>query len=397
MGRTAAVPGARHLEGDAALELLTVASEHAGARLVGAHLRSVHDRPGRSLSHVYEATLEVDGTARDVLLVAHADRRPLPDGAFALTRGDAQVAVWRFPHDPYLPGLPSAIDVGRVRELLDELDAPAGRITLHTRAYRPTRRAVVEVAIATPDTVGRILYLKLLAGDRAEELADVHRQLRDHVPVPRIIGVSPHQGLVAMEAMEGRTLRAALVEDHPLPPPQALVDLTTRFADSGLRSRRDPRAFADPTRHVASLVATVPDRREAVERVAAEATALNGPLVAVHGDLHDGQLLLDGERIVGLLDVDGSGTGHLASDVGNLIAHVEVVGRLWPRVAARCERYAQDLAEAFRPHVGAADLDRGTAAAWLGLATGPRMAQDPDWQDETRRRIDRAIAVLAGR
>lgn len=394
MARDRRVPGAPYLEGDAALELLAVATEHAGARLVGARLRSVHDRPGRSLSHVYEATLEHDGTPREVLLIAHADRRPLPEGAFALRRGDAEVAVWRFPHDPYLPGLPSAIDTARVRELLDGLEAPAGAVTVHTRAYRPSRRAVVEVTIATPDQVGRILYLKLLAGDRAEELADVHRQLRPHVPVPRVIGVSPGQGLLAMEALEGRTLRAALVDGSPLPAPDEVVALTQRFARSGLRSRRDPRAFADPSRHVAALVEAVPDRRPAIERVAAAAVAIEGPLVPVHGDLHDGQLLLDGERIVGLLDVDGSGTGHLAADVGNLVAHVEVVGELWPQVADRCAALADALRDAFRPQVGAADLARGTAGAWLGLATGPRMAQDEDWRTATGDRIDRAVAAL---
>lgn len=394
MARDRHFPGAHHLDGDAAIELLRVATEHAGARLVGARLRSVHDRPGRSLSHVYEATLEHAGTAREVLLIAHADRRPLPEGAFALRRGDAEVAVWRFPHDPYLPGLPSAIDTARVRELLDWLGAPAGTVTIHTRAYRPTRRAVVEVTIATPEQVGRILYLKLLAGDRAEELAEVHRQLQPHVPVPRVIGVSPAQGLLAMEALEGRTLRAALVDGSPLPDPGEVVELSKRFARSGLRSRRDPRAFADPTRHVAALIDAVPDRRDAVERVAAAAVALEGPLVPVHGDLHDGQLLLDADRIVGLLDVDGSGTGHLASDVGNLVAHVEVVGELWPEVADRCDALAQGLRDAFRPTVGAADLARATAAAWLGLATGPRMAQDDDWREATRARIDRAVTAL---
>ena len=114
----------------------------------------------------------------------------------------------------------------------------------------------------------------------------------------------------------------------------------------------------------------------------------------VHGDLHDGQLLLDADRIVGLLDVDGSGTGHLASDVGNLVAHVEVVGELWPEVADRCDALAQGLRDAFRPTVGAADLARATAAAWLGLATGPRMAQDDDWREATRARIDRAVSAL---
>lgn len=151
--------------------------------------------------------------------------------------------------------------------------APAGPVTLHTRAYRPSRRAVVEVGIATADSAGRILYLKLLAGDRAAELADLHRQLAGHLPVPRIVGVAEAQGIVAMEAMEGRTLRAALVDGDALPAGEEIVAVSRRFATSGLVSRRDPRAFANPTRHVGSLVAVAPELRDDIERVAAAAAA----------------------------------------------------------------------------------------------------------------------------
>src|SRR5690606_8732082 len=135
--------------------------------LVQAALRSIHVRPHRSRSHVYEAQLRASGHDHDVLLVAHQAPRRMPDSAFVLERDGAQIAVWRFPNDPFLPGLPSAADPGRVRELLDQLQAPAGEVFVHTRAYRPSRRAVVEVRIEAPDVAGRILYLKVLAGRRA--------------------------------------------------------------------------------------------------------------------------------------------------------------------------------------------------------------------------------------
>jgi hypothetical protein len=332
-----------------------------------------------------------------VLLVSHVDRRELPAGAFALTRGGIPVAVWRFPHDPYLPGLPSAISPARVRELLDALGGLLGDVTLHTRAYRPSRRAVVEVTVHGADAVGRILYLKVLAGDRAEELAGLHRQLVDHVPVPRVIGVARRQGIVALEALDGRTLRAALVAGMPLPDPGALVELSQRFVASELVSTRDPRAFADPSRHVDGLARLAPDRAHAVAEVATAARQVDAPLVPVHGDLHDGQLLLDElGQVTGLLDVDGAGPGLLAQDAGNLVAHLAVLGEVWPEVRDRAETYAAAVADAYRPITGAEPLARATAGAWLGLATGPHRAQDPGWEDTTRARIDRAVRELRG-
>jgi aminoglycoside phosphotransferase len=385
---------ARHLDGEEGPGILAAASEAAGAQLRAARLRSVHHRARRSVSHVYEATLAVGGQEREVLLVAHVDARPLPPGTFTLRAGDDEVAVWRFPHDPFLPGLPSAVHRARVRELLDHLGAPAGDVSLRTRAYRPSRRAVVEVTMAGPAHAGRILYLKVLSGGRAEELADVHRQLAATVPVPRVIGVAPAQGILAIEALTGLTLRAALTTGAALPAADELVELSRCFAASKLASRRDPRAFADPSRHVALLQGLVPDRADDIARVAAASIELTRPLVPVHGDLHDAQVLLTDGSITGLLDVDGAGLGVLAEDAGNLVAHLEVLADPHPAAADRALVYADEVAAAYAAEIGAADLRRATAGAWLSLATGPQRAQDPDWQEATRRRVARAVALV---
>lgn len=357
--------------------------------------RSVHHRPGRSYAEVHEATVRVGGVERDVLLVAHRDRRGYPDDALVLVVDGVDLAVWRFPHDPYLPGLPSAIDPGRVRGLLDTLGTPAGAVRLHTRAYRPARRAVVEVTIDGPQGEGRVVYLKVLAGQRAPELAAMHRALRAVVPVPRVHGVAEGQGIVVLEALGGPTLRAALLAGGPLPEPAALLELLQRFASSGLTSRRDPRAFADVRRHVDGLARLVPDRAGQVAELAAAAVDLDGPLVPVHGDLHDAQLLLgpDG-AVTGLLDVDGAGLGWMVQDLANLIAHVEVVVEIAPPRADAAADYAAALVETAATMVPAADLGRALSGAWIALATGPHRAQDPDWEERTHARLDRAAAAM---
>lgn len=349
------------------------------------------------MSQVHEATLHVGETTLEALLVAHVDTRTLPDDALVLESAGDLVAVWRFPHDPWLPGLPSALDPGRVREVLDALGAPAGHVSLHTRAYRPTRRAVVEVTIHTDDRTGRILYFKVLAGDRATELAAVHSALSRTVPVPGVVGLAAHQGILALEAVPGRTLRAALVDEEPVPEPGELVELSQRFAASGLRSRRDPRRFADPLRHVGGLAALVPHLEDEIVRIAGVAADVTGEEVPVHGDLHDGQLLVTDGRVSGLLDVDGAGAGLQAHDAGSLVAHVEAIGLVWPGAAERARTQAEAIADAWRPVVGATPLARATASAWIGLATGPYRAQDPDWRDATAYRITRAGQVLAGK
>jgi len=376
-------------------DLLDAACRASGTELVGWRLRSVHHRGRRSVSVVYEATLATGDERRDVLLVAHVDTRGAPEGAVVLEGEGQRIAVWRFPHDPYLTGLPAAVHRRRVRELLDELGAPLGDVRLHTRAYRPSRRAVVEVTLHGGDAIGRILYLEVLSGGRAEELAAVHRQLGGVVPVPGVVGVGAAQGILALEAMPGATLRSALVDGHDLPAAEEVVGLAERIAACGLETRRDPIRFADPGRHVDLLRRLVPDAGSALVRAADAAAAVTGTLVGVHGDLHDGQVLVEEGAVVGLLDVDGAGTGLMAQDLGGLLAHLEVVGEVWPRARERAGAYAAEVAAAASRLVGWRQLARGAAGAWLGLATGPYRAQDPDWPQATRHRIAQAESWAA--
>lgn len=388
------------LEGPKAIDVLAVPVGRAGARLDGLRLRSVHHRPPRSSSWVYDATVTVGHDSSEVVLVAHTDRDPPVHAVPSVTVGDTALTVWRFPHDPYLPGLASAVHAGRVRELLDALGGPAGSVALHTRAYRPSRRAVVEVAVGGVDAPrATVLYLKVLAGKRAAEVAAVHRTLDGLLPVPRVIGVASRQGIVAFEALRGDTLRTVLETggDRDLPPVDAVVGLSQAIAASGLRTARDPRAFADPTRHVAILTTLVPDQAARIAQVAAAVAGLDGPAVPVHGDLHDGQILVADGNVVGLLDLDGAGMGLLAEDAGSLIARLELFAarRALPAaVATRAGDYAGAVREAYAHLVGAQAVRLATAGAWLALATGPHRAQDPGWDEATRGRIARAEAAL---
>ena len=375
--------------------LLSAAAQAAGARLVTNRVRSIHQRPKRSRSVLHEAVIEVEGQRSDVLLVTHVDLRGYPADAFVLTAGELQVAVWRFPFDPYLPGLAPAISAVRVRELLDQLGAAPGSVSLRTRAYRPTRRAVVEVRVAGPVS-GRVLYLKVLPQARARSVARRHRHLSAAgLPVPRLVGLAERQGIVAIEALGGQTLSEALRTEAPVPRPEALLELSARFATSGVKGSRDPRAFADPVRHVALLSELLPHRGQEIDELARAAADLAGDLVGVHGDLHPGQLLLGSDgTITGVLDVDGAGQGYLAHDAGNLIAHLGATGDLHPRSRERIGVYAGEVEAAYAEVVGAVPLARATAAAWLGLATSAHRAQEPSWREQVEQRVDRAAQLL---
>src|SRR5919106_738263 len=115
--------------------------------------RAVADADDRAL--VAPASVDLTVNAAD----PHADA---PAGALVLGDGADRVAVWRFPHDPALPGLAAACDEAAVANLLDETGLGGGPVRLRTRAYRPRRRAVIEAV----GSRGR-LFIKVVRPDQS--------------------------------------------------------------------------------------------------------------------------------------------------------------------------------------------------------------------------------------
>jgi Ser/Thr protein kinase RdoA (MazF antagonist) len=109
--------------------------------------------------------------------------------------------------------------------------------------------------------------------------------------------------------------------------------------------------------------------------------------VPVHGDLHEAQLLLDGGRIAGLLDVDTFGLGRRVDDLATYLGHLAVLATTMPRARSRVNAHARRLLAGFDRTVDPALLRAAVAAVVLGLATGPFRVLEPGWRAHTGTRL----------
>lgn len=121
--------------------------------------------------------------ASETLVMATGGR--IPRRAAVVDGDGVRVGIWRWPFDPDLPGLASAVDADTVSALLADLGMGGGKVRLTVRAYRPGRRAVIE-ASGSP---GRV-FLKVVRPHRVEALHAKHRLLARHLPVPHSYGYS---------------------------------------------------------------------------------------------------------------------------------------------------------------------------------------------------------------
>ena len=353
-------------------------SDIGNLRLIG-----VTYRPEKLITARY--AVAIAGEPEEVLLtVMHGD--DVPDGGLRLASDAGEVALWRFPDDPALPGLPVVLETGSLETLLRELGIYDGPSTVQLRAYQPGRRAVVEIR-----TRAQRLFAKIVRPKRVEELQTLHRALAPKLPIPRSHGWDRRLGIVVLEAVPGSSVAASLLRGRPtgVAGPDDLIRLLDLIAGCAVDTRpRLPPVVRAPD-HAATLSRLLPEAAKKVTAVAAAVMrAPDEPSMTAHRDFHTSQLLVD-EGVLRLVDIDTVGTGTRADDLAMLLAQVSCLATPGSHRTAVLA-YREVSARRFEEIVQPKSLRLRTAAAILGFAMGPFRIQAPEWRTETLRRIGEA-------
>ncbi|MDH3189393.1 MAG: aminoglycoside phosphotransferase family protein [Acidimicrobiia bacterium] len=385
------LPALEVLIGEGAEPFLASVLETVGSRLRSYRISQVRYLPSRSVTVQYRAdVIAASGKPEDSTFVAMAGRK-VPEGVPVFGAEGLEVAFWQYPNDPFLPGLPLATDEGRVSNLLVRLGAAKESIVLRQRAYRAGRRAVIE---ATGKT--QRIFLKIVRPDAAAQLQKAHAELSEHIPVPHSLGWSEDQGIVAMQAMTGRTLRAALTaRSTKVPSGSDILGLLSLLPvpDDNAKTVRGPHQRAPE--HAELLTAVAPNLSDRLSYVVNRLDGLDTePAAAVHGDFHSAQILIDRSKIVGVVDVDTAGVGERANDLAGLLGHLSTLALDLP-AKKEIERYGSTLIHQFDQVVDPVGLRLRVAGVVLGLATGPFRVQERRWYDNTERRLSLAESWIA--
>ena len=307
--------------------------------------------------------------------------------------GTLSVGVWRWPFDPSLPGLGRAVRKSGARTILQDaglLDASLP-VEIEVVAYRPIERAVVRVRNG-----GQVFYIKVVRPERASLMLSRYEQLAEHgIPVPIVGASDPEQGLIVLRELSGPTLRELIKSDAPeWVAPAAIRTLVRELSTCdpvglpNLRSR-----ILDAPIHASVLGTVLPEERSRLEQLGATMSAAldvsdRRQRRVIHGDLLEGQILIDSGRVAGLLDIDDVGPGDPIDDIVVPVGHLRYRASLGPKNSGRIEDLADDLLKEFASDFDRADLAMGTAAVLIGIATGPFRLQHPDWHKSVGRVLD---------
>ncbi len=325
-------------------------------------------------------------------MVVAAAGLTVPPDVTRVSDGKVDIALWAYPSDPFLPGVVRIAERGT----LEKLVAPVGidRIVKqpHARTYRATRRAVFEAH--TPD---RRLFVKVVRPGDAAALQERHAWLSGRWPTAASLGWSEALGTVVLEAVPGTTLRSALERSAaPVPSPDALIELLDRLPPgSGLKRAKGP-VHRLAARHEL-LAAVTPHLGERVRRLGSDIRQLCEEGEAsepVHGDFHAAQIMVDGGDITGVVDVDTLGIGRRSDDLATALGHLSTLTTMSTDQGAIAP-YLEHMQQAFERVANPVDLRARTAAAILGLASGPFRVFEQSWPEAVERRVELAERWLA--
>jgi Ser/Thr protein kinase RdoA (MazF antagonist) len=169
---------------------------------------------------------------------------------------------------------------------------------------------------------------------------------------------------------------------------------------AALRELPGRRSWSDDVDHYAGVVAAaLPAEAARCKALAAGVGARTAGAPggsAVHGDLYETSLLLDGDRVSGLLDLDRAGPGRRADDLACLLGHLAVLA-LEPAHADGTTALLARWLTAFEPAVDPRELHARVAGVVVSLATGPHRVQSAGWPTATRARLALAERWLDGR
>jgi hypothetical protein len=221
-----------------------------------------------------------------------------------------------------------------------------------------------------------VTYRKVVRPRRVEALHARHELLRSAgLPVPASLGWTP-VGVVTLAALEGPSLAHALAVDGAGGlDPTAFLELLDSLPVDLLDLPCRP-AWAEHAQLYASGAALAfPGEASALHELGAQIAELvaqtdPGPLVPTHGDFYEANLLVTGETITGLLDIDSVGPGHRVDDLACLLGHALVLPCLAPTIYPLVPASVQRWLAAFDAVVDPAALRARVAGVVLSLVAG---------------------------
>ena len=340
-------------------------------------------------------------------VVEQSDTQWVVDDQFAieLTPGKPE-RLFRYPDDPFLPGLVDAASPIEAHKLLAKhLPISPHRIRVEPVRYRPGVRAVLRHVVSWgPARKSQItMFARVMPPARLPRLLTA-ATLADSsgFSLPPVVASWPEGGVVWMSEVPGETLRQRIRSGTP-PEPNRILDALAPLWETPLKAAQGrPLDILGGYKSTGRLLAHVLEDEEAAQQPFLQVMDALGPFAKAwrpsalaHNDFHDDQVLITPADRLALVDFEEVGAGDAQFDVANLMAHLHWMARFGNAPEA-CGAYRAGVRSAALDRFGwdARDLDVREAYGIFRLASNPVRQMRRDWASRVESGLSLAAEVL---
>ena len=318
-------------------------------------------------------------------------------------RAGKPTRLFKYPEDPYLPGLRLAASPVDAHELLTKSVRAFSpdRLRVEAVRYRPATRAVLRhIASWRRASTGNVtLFARVMPPRRVERLLAA-AELAEHsgFDVPRIVGCWAEGGVVWMPKVPGDTVRTCIRKGTPPDPERILGGLAKLWSARVEPDQGHPFDLVGRFQTTERLLTHLLQREEAC-RLLQQVTSILGPFSEswqssglAHNDFYDDQMLLTPEGHLVLVDFEEIGPGDPLLDVGKLLAHLRRTAR-FGNAKEPSDTYRRRVRSAALTRFGwdPQALDLREAIALFLLAPGPIRQLRRNWD----KRVETGLALVS--
>ncbi len=297
--------------------------------------------------------------------------------------------LYRYPDDPFLPGLSSAADPESAHSLVSRhvLAFPGRRLRVERIRYRPGNRAVLRHRIGRVRLYARVMRpravpIYLTAG----ELAD-----RSGFSVPRLAGHWEDGATIWLSEIPGKNLRRQIRRGYQPDPGQLLDGLEPLWntpTATGVRPFNLPGLYYRARR---SFRHALKDHPRDLSHLSLSTRVLDPfikqwrPSTVAHNDFYDDQMLVLPDGRIALVDFEETGAGDPLLDIGNFLAHLKWMyhfKRKGDRDAGGDFHTALREAALERFSWTPRELDLREAVCLFRVCTNALRRPGPDWREK---------------
>ncbi len=311
-----------------------------------------------------------------------------------------EMKLFRYPDDPYLPGLSRAAFATDAHDLVAEY---AGlhpyRLEVDPVRYVAGSHAVLKHTVRWRRGGEATLFARVLPPDRLSRLLEATELVKSSgFLLPWVAGSWPEGGVAWVAGVPGETLRS-LIRKGRAPDPSLVLDGIAQLWSAAAASGHamDVEAGLRWSRRLLLQVLPDDDIRTLVRQVArslgpfAEAWKPSG---LAHNDFHDAQLVMTPSGRLALVDYEEAGPGDPLLDVGNMLAHLHWMA--WFGKSEECGAYRWRLREAAVARFGwdRREMSLREAYAIFRLCTNPLRGLRPGWASDVEKGLRLAMQTL---